>query len=291
MSHDLRKSKHGRLGFTLVELLVVIAIMVILAAIGSVAVFAMIGVRQQRNTEATIRVVNKLTQDRWAVVIADAKKEAPSTYVKNLANGDLERAKIIWIKVRLMEAFPQKYSEVNTPTTLTTLINDQKFKPHFAKYQAALTGKSGGGAGESSACLLLALKTLGADGVVSVQDNLGYAIGNSDGVNTIDVLIDSWSNPLVFTRFGQSAAVQQVNPAAAGSRAFKFSDPVDSGGTLLTPSWYSTANRTTFETNIHPIARDSVPNAFFTIPVIASNGKDGVPGNPDDIYSFNLKGD
>src|SRR4051812_34142602 len=93
-----------RHGFTLVELLVVIAILGILASLVSIGAFVMVGRRHANNTQATIRVINKLMQDRWTAVIADSKKERPSSYVMTMANNDMEHAKVIWVKVRLMEA-------------------------------------------------------------------------------------------------------------------------------------------------------------------------------------------
>jgi prepilin-type N-terminal cleavage/methylation domain-containing protein len=294
-----------RHGFTLVELLVVIAIIAILAALSGAGIFVLVSGRQQSNTEANIRVINKLMQDRWGEVIKSAKNsnDPPSPAVLALANNDVERAKVIWIKVRLMEAFPQSYAEVNTPVVLANLIPANRFKPHFAKYQTALKLKAGG-AGESSACLLLALKTLSPDGMLAIQDQLNNSIADTDGDGVME-FVDGWGNPLVFTRFNTGANVQAINPALGnpGNRAFKYSDPVDTNGTLLATSWYlpppvppaSNPNRYYFETNIHMIARgvdaNGSPLASFTIPVIQSAGKDGAFNTGDDIFSFNLKGD
>src|SRR5579862_8357268 len=117
MIHDRPMWKSGRRGFTLVELLVVIAIIGVLAALSSWAVFAMMGRQQTRNTSATILTANKLLQTRWAAVIASAKsnKETPSTAAYALAGGNTERARVIWIKLRQIEAFPQSYAEITNP--------------------------------------------------------------------------------------------------------------------------------------------------------------------------------
>ena len=50
-------------------------------------VYAWIATRQKNNTEATVRVVNKMLQDRWTKVIADARKETPSPAAVQLAGG------------------------------------------------------------------------------------------------------------------------------------------------------------------------------------------------------------
>lgn len=283
MLHN-RTSK--RIGFTLVELLVVIAIIAILAGLGMWGIFAMIGRSQGRNTESTMKVVNKLLMARWSAVISDAKKESISQAthpnVFALASNDLERARVIWVKVRLMEAFPMSYGEVQTPTVLTFYIPGGKQKPHFAKYQTLVGATPSGGAGESSACLLMALNTLSPDGV-SVQDQLGPAVADTDG-DGLKELIDGWTKPMVFTRFGTDANVQKANPASPTSTAFKYSDPTDPGGKLVTPSWYS-ANAATFGTQFHAISNDNGAHANYVIPVIVAN----VPTGP--VYSYNLRGD
>jgi prepilin-type N-terminal cleavage/methylation domain-containing protein len=287
MLHD-RTAK--RIGFTLVELLVVIAIIAVLAGLATFGVFAMMGRTQARNTESTMKVVNKLLMDRWSTVIDEAKKETPSSAVLALAGGDRDRAKVIWVKVRLMEAFPAKYDEVNNPTVLNAyILPDQKFKSHFAKYQTLLKGKTGGVPGESAACLLMVLKTLSPDGV-NIEDQLPYAVADTDG-DGLKELVDGWGKPMHFTRFGIDAGVQAVNPAlaATNSTAFKYSDPTDPGGKLLTPNWYGSANRATFDSQFHIVARPPVaghpgPDANYVIPVI-------VAGPNLDIFSYKLKGD
>jgi prepilin-type N-terminal cleavage/methylation domain-containing protein len=291
-----------RRGFTLIEMLVVIAIIAVLASLASVAAFMMIGRRQASNTQATIRVVNKMMQNRWSAVAASAKKESPSPAALSMAGGNPQRAQVIWIKLRLMEAFPMSYTEISNPWVYSNDSNGNAYIPtssqrrYIIKYQSLLASgnlAANNAATQSSACLLMALKTHGADGGVSVQDQLNYAVADSDN-DGIPEFIDSWSNPLVFVRFGTAANVQAANPAVSGSRAFKHSDPFDPEGALLSSNWYMPAGnslRAAFENNIHVIARDTVPNASFTIPVIASAGPDGIINNADDIYSFNLKGD
>jgi hypothetical protein len=251
-----------------------------------------------------------------------------------LAGNDPERAKVIWIKVRLAEAFPVSYKEMNPadPNTIvnTFIVSPAKPKPHLAKYRAMIPGYPPlPGLGESSACLLMALNTLGTDGGVAVQDQLGYAITDTDG-DGVKELIDGWGKPLAFFRFPwNNGALQNANPAAGGSsRNAKFADPADTGGTLMNNNWYSSGFRNTFEGYFHPV-RNASGNANFVIPVIVSAGPDGKfgltfadptlglnsldvgtllpemsigpaavppptgsppwPYDPDNIYSFNLK--
>jgi hypothetical protein len=229
----------------------------------------------------------------------------------SLANNDVGRARVLWAKVRLVEAFPQSYAELSAtdPKTIVNFyIPATDRKSHFNKYQALAQGKTAGGAGESSACLLMALKTLGAEGV-GIDEQLRHAILNTDGQNKIDILADGWSKPLRFTRFDTSASVQAANPAKGG-KALNYSEPVDPDGLLIKSSWYllpapplpATSPRTQFEggnplvAGFHLIALVPPPpaqlaRANYVVPVIASNGKDNQPNTSDDILSFELRGE
>ncbi len=354
-----------RAGFTLVELLAVIAIIAILASLVTLGVFAMIGNRTKMNTEANIRVLHKMLQTRWAAVAAEARKETPSPQAMILAGGDLERARVIWVKVRLAEAFPINYSEMEPdPKKVANIVNSfippNKVKPHMTKYRTTIPSYPAvPGPTESSACLLMALRTLQADGL-AVDDQMKNAIADTDG-DTIPELIDGWGKPLAFFRFPwNDAALQEANPAAAKqwnsaqnypvgamvtfgagtyrciaastgnqpstSPAFwtavnatasaRFSDPTDPTGKLLdnklAMNWYKDktplnpptekrSRRDIFEAVFHPIMNGATGNAYYTTPVIASSGKDGImavnfvipalPGSADNIYSFQLRGD
>ena len=302
---DTRQSRGNRSAFTLVELLVVIAIIAVLMSLAAWGVIRMIGTQQNNNTEATVRVLNKLLMDRWRAVVEDARKETPSPTALALAGNDPARAQVIWIKVRLMEAFPMSYDEINNPVILNKyIVPPLKFKGHFTKYQATAAGKASGGAGESSACLLMALKTLNSSGP-TVDDQLRYAIGKTDGINQIDVLIDSFSRPLAFFRFPcNNMALQATNPAWQAAlknqevRALRFADTTDPDGTLNNPNWYvqNLPLRNAFENDFHTIQMAGLSQAAYIVPVIVSAGKDGKfgltpnPINPNQLFkdmSFN----
>lgn len=305
-----RHRENHRIGFTLVELLVVIAIIAILAALGTWGVFAMIGNQQRRNTEGTIRVVHKVLQSQWKHVIDEAGKESPSPAVMNLANGDPARAKVIWTKLRLMEAFPQNSAEVlvvpGTPPTPPFVYRNEPVAP-FApwipvnqrRYIATYQGKIGQTSGSPAACLLMALSVKRGNSSLN-EDEIKYA------VNSTRELIDGFNRPLSFTRFTVLPASE--NPASAGSTSSKYADPVDPHGTLLNPSWYNstyTAPPLTptivtrgayFDANFHAIRVSNLPadpmysTANFIVPVIGSQGKN--PATPaDDILSYKLQGE
>jgi hypothetical protein len=278
--------------------------------------------QHRRNTTNTIRVLDKLLQDRWKNVVREASNETPSPQVQTLAGvtaglpGANERAKVIWIKVRIVEAFPQSYDEVaqaNAKSIVNVYIPPGQRKSHFTKYQSLLAGKVGGKQGESAACLLVALKTLGNDGV-SLDDQLKYAISQVDDKNNpnpkTDALIDGWGNFLVFKRFDVSQDVQTANPAQTNTdKKFRYSDPEDPEGSLLNLNWYllpppppNNPNplRVQFESGnanvapFHSIALAPPANplrANYVLPTIRSAGKDNNLGTSDDIISIQLRGE
>jgi prepilin-type N-terminal cleavage/methylation domain-containing protein len=227
----LRK-RPARSGFTLTEILVVVSIIGILAALITTFLFGAADRRRVANTELALQTITKMLQHHWSQVIADAKKEdiKDCTAVQTLADGNMERAKIIWVKLRLMEAFPTRYDEVNNTltanqgkgspdtvnTTLNTYIpkNRRKFssltiskggKPSTTQaYNKALVDPSspdgllhsGNGKSdpfaESAACLYMALSAISRGGQQLSADTLPQAVADSDGDGAKE-FVDSWA--------------------------------------------------------------------------------------------------
>ena len=324
MMHELHSTKIRR-AFTLVEILVVIAIIAILAALGAWGVFAVVGNQQRRNTENTIMVVNKVLQDHWKYVIEEANKDPViSPAVIALAGSDPtgQRARVLWIKVRLMEAFPQSFDEIgqplvppfvytnafgtgvlipsNTSGIQQRYIADYQKRipvapPWFSATQPSNKTSTNNGppyaATPSSACLLIAL-SVNRGGSSLSQDAIKFAVKDTDADGIFEI-VDGWNRPLKFTRFDSSATVQAANPVAAGGRNAKYADPADADGMLLTSNWYGSLTRPTFETKfLYTISGNNGTNANYVIPSIISAGKDGVMGPPstDDVISYQLRG-
>src|SRR5262245_17865561 len=110
-----------RVGFTLMELLVVVGIIVVLAALAATATFKLLDTQRQSNTEALLRKVDHGLQQMWSKVVEEARAETPSPSVMALAGGDLPRARVMWIKFRLVEAFPMSFTEIlNSDPVLNT---------------------------------------------------------------------------------------------------------------------------------------------------------------------------
>ncbi len=251
----MRQLRAARRGFTLVELLVVIAIIAILVALSGAAYFYWMGSQQKRNTDNTMRAVNKVFQSHWNYVVEEAKKETPSPAIVLMANNDMPRARVLWIKIRLMEAFPITYAEVNgngKPLPLQDpvfLLLGNYITPNPRKYlgtySKALNGSfaANNAATESGACLLTALSVSRA-GSTLTPDDLGKAVEDTDA-DGIKELVDGWDSTLSFYRFAWSGGavptapinfnIQSLNPAAKGSRSATMADPLDPNGALL--SW------------------------------------------------------
>lgn len=310
-----RASRISRRAFTLTEILVVIAIIAVLASLTTAAVIAVVGRQKVNNTTNTIKVVNAVLQKHWQYVIDEAKQDIAnglvSPAVTNMAQPDStgERAQVLWIKFRLMEAFPQSYAEIGTAAAPPWFYQADPFgngpyippaqQKNIAAYQKNLASPpyvaaSNSATTQSAACLLMAL-SVNRKGVMLTQDQIGFAVADTDG-DGVKELVDAWTKPLVFVRFDTSAGVQAVNPAASGGKNATFADPIDQDGTLINAPWYSSPNayvapnnaRLFYESKVllSPNAIETAPGsgtANYVIPSITSTGG----GTP--IISYNLR--
>jgi len=308
-----RREGQPRPGFTLVEMLVVIAIIVVLLSLSAAAYFYWAGAQARRNTEANIRTVYKVAQSQYAWVVDQAKKEAPSAAVKALANNSPlssddptgERARILWIKVRLMEAFPASYSEVNNNGSGTDPVFNFLYvnaggtglpaipagqRKYLNAYQRTLGNgaltQANNPASESSACLLMAL-SVSRGGSVLNPDQLGTSVQDSDA-DGVKEIVDGWRMPLAFYRFawggspllGAGQGIQGLNPAPSGSKTSLLADPLDPAGLLLSwPNNAVTNYRNTYQALFHAI-NNTPTSANYVIPVLVSGGPDRALGLP-----------
>ena len=315
------KRRHG---FTLIELMVVIAIIAVLVTLAIGATMRYITAQKETNTRTIISSLDKALQKQWAKVIADAKAEATaniSSAVLTLAGGDISRARVIWIKMRLMEAFPMTYAECNVATNplYTNNYIPVGIRKYIASYQKKLAGGTpvlvNGIDTQSAACLLMALsvnKVLDPD---SIASNLGQEV-LANGTYQNQFIIDGWGSPVLFFRFptpdlstwsslgGQDP---QSNNPAKSTAAASLADPVDPTGRLMDANWNNAANYAAgglvaqFEQICHAVHNSSGPFAWYITPVIASAGSDRVAGltanfsvsSPtnagDNIYNYLLR--
>lgn len=275
-------------GFSLIEILVVILIISILASITVAGAFAIISQQRSSNTQLLISKLDGTLQAQWQRVADQAKQEPiPDAYLNmqynvasqltswgilDMAGGDIRRARVIWVKLRLRHAFPQNFQEVLTPNSPQVCKYDptsRQLVPYLPQpgVNAAVTSPSltylralqgapvvPGPAGPSeNAAMLLLAATQGRNGIAVTADDLGTgALG--DGVFarpfappgqflTLKQVVDSWSRPLVFWRWPvANPEITESNPSLGGTTASKFRDPLDPEGTLVIASWNNWTN-------------------------------------------------
>jgi prepilin-type N-terminal cleavage/methylation domain-containing protein len=311
-------SKQSRRGFTLIELLVVIGIIATLAALTIGAAFTVLTGQRSSNTEDFMRNTDKLLAQQWRKVVEDARKEDVSNFpaILTLAGGahqnQRERAQVLLIKFRLMEAFPQDFNEINNPWVYTAGYIPAGKQKYNAGYVQALTKgttiANNQPQTQSAACLFLALSVDRGVGRLDADKYPSNILDtDNDGVKE---LVDNWGNPLTFIRFpigsttnppaatlpnppvfvlstGLLAELNQLNPAIKSNdgKGLEYGDPEDPQGWLSNAAWLGSANGTTFHQNVHTLAHKQP----YFIPVLISNGPDGVFNTPDDIYGWRLR--
>jgi type II secretory pathway pseudopilin PulG len=293
-----------------VELLVVIAIISIILAMAVAGTFQVVDSQRAGNTETTLRTVDKVLRSHAEKVLKDAKNETPSPAAYYLAGGDGRRAQVIWAKLRLMEAFPQSYAEVqgyggsalvySTPTNFPGPLIPSGQRRYMVTYQGKLKGRaSTDSSTESAALLLIALTEIDRGNLKLTAQNVNPVDTDGDGLPEI---VDGWGKAILFIRFPTANTDLQAwyqQSVAANSKQSVNCDPLDPDGTLLNPNWQGQA---TFAQLIHPVSPNGSAPSYFTTPVLVSagrNGNFGVDPNTmavtdanaanDNVYSYLLK--
>jgi prepilin-type N-terminal cleavage/methylation domain-containing protein len=311
-------SAKTRPAFTLVELLVVIAIIAILASLAAVGTIKVIASQRSSNTQNAMQTIQKVMMEHWNFVASEARKETglegPFGTMDAIFGTDStggERNRAIWVKMRLMEAFPVSYIEVVNPANKNFFPYDsgiiptslRKYRGTYQKLLGKLTSDKAvvPHSTESSACLQMALSVT-RNGVTLNIDNLGSAsVFDSDGDGIME-FIDAWGNPLTFFRFPTAhQALQNTSPTPSNSPKATYHDLQDPKGFLF--NWKGIQRTKMFEPNVHAIAfaLDNT-EAAYVIPTIVSSGPDGFLGldpktmavtvpaqEADNLYSFQLR--
>jgi len=245
----------------------------VLMALVVASIFTTVDAQRQSNTEANMRTVMQTLTKHWKFVVDQASKESPSLAAKILAggsiaaNGDdanLQRAQIIWIKLRLMEAFPMTYAEINDPSAggVARVYQNTPFPPnvpwipvdagrrYMGTYQRVSKLKSAANdpLTEPSACLLMSL-SIARGGNKLEADTLGPSIIRDTDSDGIPEIADNWGRALAFFRFPagnlanpggndelQRQAPNYNKPYPPSPQSY---DPLDASGKLLSVNWFN----------------------------------------------------
>jgi prepilin-type N-terminal cleavage/methylation domain-containing protein len=274
----MRRNDGCRSAFTVIELLVVVAIIAALMALSAAAVLKFMASQQLANTNSTLNRTQGLLSKQVSAVKDEALRESipPNvlSYIQtNLAGTDSNataRVRVIYVKLRLRQAFPMNFSEALNPTPLAPLASYQAYLNKLG-----ITGSTGA-AHESSACLLMALQRSQSGGGIDPADIGGAsALGNFITPNgqTIQALVDAWGSPLYFTRVPTGCPVLNPNGPQPGAN-----DPGDPQGLLNSGSWLPNTCRTNFSTlTQQQLAPASTPVMSYKLaPMIASIGPNKV---------------
>jgi prepilin-type N-terminal cleavage/methylation domain-containing protein len=284
---QLARRPLARRGFTLTELLVVISIIVILAALAAGAAFRLAGSQQEKNTNLAVLKISDLLDQQWQAVIDQARIESIPTAVSNMAqdaagNNNPRRARAIYIKLRLMQEFPQTFNEA--------LNNPLGAKPTYAKLLSGLAAS--GDPFEWGACLYMALgQNRRGAGV-----NLDTSIANTEAIDTpnwpgLKTFVDAWGTPIVFYRSPtNNPELNPLTKVVLGPN----NDAQDPEGTLSDAGWIlagagPSPNYLAFYNQIHPLPYGLTPTAaslttrgsYYLVPVVSSFGPNKRSGLAD----------
>lgn len=272
-------ANHRSPAFTLVELLVVLAIIAVLAALSFTGYVAIFGRQYERNTNANIEHLYGVLKKHWNHVIAEAKKESVPDLVKKMAAPDPagERAKVMWIMLRLAEAFPQSYDEIQrygNPafSPIVSVGAQQKYSVMYRTKIGTRTSDPKKLQAESAACLYLALSTAKGGHALNL-DQLPIKPHDTDNDGMIE-FCDAWQQPIAFFRFPYAnAKLASKAPTLTGPKGTYF-NPLDPLKTLQDGNW-PVGNKTTFENEVR---FEIGVGDRYTTPVLVSAGNDNLLG-------------
>ncbi len=261
----------SRGAFTLMELLVVIAIIAALAALSAAATLKFIGSQQESNTKSTLNKTKSQVDKAWSKVKDQAYQETiPPAYlpgIQALAGSDANatgRVRVIYVKLKLRQAFPMNFNEALNPAPLPPL-------PAYTTYlnSVGVTGSTGAPY-ESSACLLMALQRgVSGAGIDPSELTAGGATGS---IGSLTYLNDAWGRPIFFTRVPTGCPVLNPNGPQPGAN-----DPGDPLGYLNSGSWPQNCRTTFSAITLQQLAPPPTPPSNIALsyklaPMVASGG-------------------
>ncbi len=299
--------RHGppaRGAFTMLELLVVLLVIGLLVALTAGTVVRVMDSQKKSTTQVTLNKIQSQLTKQWNAYKdvywrEDAQRLYPNQWnyvLSSLSQNDSKRARVIWVKLRMKQAFPATFSEALSPIVLgSASVTLQPLPGYVTGLGTAGVTASDGGACESAACLLLALQQSPTGGGAKAEDLAGTSIRSftTNNGKTVQAFADEWGSPLQFSRWPISyARLFPGGVASNGGIPGATNDPGDPEGTLTVATWLRvngnpsgmmTNERIAFSGLCHGVPDRTVvsqqplvttPNSFKLVPVVVSPGPD-----------------
>ena len=237
----------SRAGFTLIELLVVVAILAVLSAIGVGAFFRVRASSEIKANETTVAKMTTGLNKAWSAGRDSAEKEfKDNTYsaqiakITEIAGGDRDRAKALWMYFRMINEFPQTFLQAKSSTPFTVTIGTSTYitpplppkRTYLANAGIAATTavpSSADVAAEQAAALLYILITeKGSRGELFADEAAGALTGKvTIGTNEFKVFSDTYGKPLTYARFATNTEIQSAPFVKAGAASQDPFDPTN----------------------------------------------------------------
>jgi type II secretory pathway pseudopilin PulG len=298
-----RSKKIQRGAYTLVELMIVVTIIIALMALAASAILKYVATQQSVNAQSTLDRAQSQLARAWSKVKDDANRSTMSepaytpgtspptpagmtvgqwiqTYLASITANPSDpnltrRTRVIYIKLRLRQAFPMNINEALNPAPLPALQGYVQ----YLKNLGITSGSSSPASYESSACLLMALQRgVSGAGINPEELTTGGAAGSvATTSGSLPYLTDSWGRPIYFSRVPVGSAFLNTNPYPGGGQA-GANDPLDPEGLLNTGGWASSSGTPTPQAKLFvTLTQQQLAgsnSSYNQAPMLASGGPD-----------------
>ena len=281
----------ARQAFTLIELILVIAIIGVLAALSAGAIFRVMAAQALRRSETTVSKVQSALDLQWQAVIDNVKDELHANGVPpavlGLAGGNTDRARILYLKLRIKQEFPMNFTEV---VTGIPVFGQPYQPPQKSAFLTAISGASAGSPQDESAALLFLSLSQSRRGQNFTPDDVGANAIQSRyfGNVSLRVFVDSSGSSITLERYTNDATLlSELNaPPYVNTRSVYY-DPDDPMG-LLTSNWSQKPTAQNYFGYTFNNLSSAAPKNLNRGPIIRSPGPDKVYDTADDILGFRL---
>ncbi|MBX9585551.1 MAG: prepilin-type N-terminal cleavage/methylation domain-containing protein [Gemmataceae bacterium] len=231
-----------RAGFTLIELLVVISIMALLAALVAAGIGAVRSSQLSKATDQTLTKLQKGLDAQWRAVADKARKDGVPGELTAICGGDQDRARALYIYLKLRQAFPQTFAEAQSDVTVSTTDGTYTL-PKLRTFAAAALPTTLSDAEQSAALLYMILGNTATSGVAFQADDVTQ--GAQGQLGTFTVFKDAWGVPIAFARFASNAELQTATYANTKTAN---KDPIDQLGKLM--GWSNPTSKAAAQTAV-----------------------------------------